>query len=114
MIHTESTKIRHFLAIADFYIRLGQPQIYEVEPYVDENYRPDAYTLVTGEPIIVEIQRSHISYKRMQEKIDNFADTFRRGKHNARMLWIVSDEEYRVRIPAGFQVEQISLTEGVS
>lgn len=112
LIHPESSKTRHFLAIADFYIRIGQPEKYEVEPYFDDEYRPDAYTVLAGEPILVEIQRSHISHKTMQGKVDGFVRTFQEGKHAARKLWIVSDETFRVTSPDDFTVEQIRLRAG--
>jgi len=112
LIHTESSKVRHFLAIADFYIQIGQPDIYEVEPYITDEYRPDVYARIS-EPVIIEIQRSHVSHKRMQEKVDQFVETYRAGKHDAKTLWIVSDEQYRVKCPDGFKVETHQLKEGV-
>lgn len=108
LIHTESTKLRHFLAIADFYIRLGKPEVYQVEPDIDPSYRPDAYTRLP-DPVVVEVQRSYISNRKMQEKIDNFADTFVRGKHDAKTLWIVTDTKFTVKLPRGFNIEFLPL-----
>ena len=109
IIHTESSKIRHYLAIADLYIRLGKPPIYEIEPQVDPEYVPDVYTRL-HEPIIVEIQRSYISHKKMQSKVDGFVRTFKLGKHDARTLWIVTDLDFKVSVPEGFKVEKVALT----
>lgn len=107
LIHPESSKIRHFLAIADFYIQAGKPEIYEVEPTIAEEYRPDAYMRL-GEPIIVEVQRTRISVKRMQDKVDWFAKTHKQGKHDAKSLWIVTDVPYPISIPIGYKVKQIA------
>jgi len=49
----------------------------------------------------------------MQEKVDQFVETYRAGKHDAKTLWIVSDEQYRVKCPDGFKVETHQLKEGV-
>jgi hypothetical protein len=113
LIHTESAKIRHFLAIADFYIRLGCPEIYEVEPQFDAEYIPDAYTRLgpNGEAILIEVQRSHISHKQMQKKIDGFVKTYKLGKHDARTMYLVTDENFRFAVPEGFRVERIALKE---
>lgn len=111
LIHTESAKIRHFLAIANFYIDIGCPEIYEVEPQIDPEYIPDAYTRVGGTPILVEIQRSYISHKKMQQKIDSWIRTYREGKHDARTLWLVCDLQFRVSVPEGFTLELKKLGE---
>lgn len=106
LIHTESTKIRHYLAIAQFYIDIGKPEIYEIEPNFDRDYVPDVYTRIAGTPILIEIQRSHSSNRKMQAKVDGFVRTYREGKHDAKTLWIVSDEQYRLTVPSGFTVQQ--------
>lgn len=110
MIHTESSKIRHYLAIADVYIRRGKPNVFEVEPYFDDKYRPDAY-MRNPSPVLVEVQRSYISHKKMQDKVDGFVRTYREGKHDAKTLWIVSDDEFKVRWPEGFEVFKLPLTQ---
>lgn len=112
IIHTESSKIRHYLAIADFYIQIGCPEIYEVEPQIAEDYVPDAYTRIDGTPILVEIQRSYISNRKMQNKIDSWVRTYREGKHDARTLWVVSDLPFKVQVPNGFVLEFKELAKG--
>lgn len=113
MIHTESSKIRHFLAIADVYIRENMPTIFEVEPYFDEKYRPDIY-MRHPNPIVVEVQRTHTSNRKMQEKVDSFARTYREKKHDAKIMWIVTDENFRITIPEGFEIYRVPLKKGVS
>lgn len=106
--HPESQNIRHFLGIAEIYLYLGQPSVFEVEPQVNANYRPDAYVRCE-EPMIVEYQRSKITIKKMQEKIDLFAKSCQNGEHDAKTLWVVSDITYNVTTPKGFQLIQSSL-----
>ena len=107
IIHPESAKIRHYLAIAQFFIDIGQPEIYEIEPQFDREYVPDVYTRIDGVPIMVEIQRSHCSHRKMQGKVNGFVRTYLEGKHDAKTLWIVSNERYRLTVPEGFTVKQI-------
>jgi competence CoiA-like predicted nuclease len=111
IIHPNSTRTNHFLAITDFYIRIGQPTIYEVEPDLKHDYRPDAYTVLKNEHIAVEVQLSHTSNKKMQEKVDGFIDSHKKGKHAARKLWLVTDRPFKYKVTDGYQVEVIPLTE---
>jgi hypothetical protein len=111
IIHPNSTRTNHFLAIADFFIRIGQPDIYEVEPDLKHNYRPDAYTILNQEQVAIEIQLSHVSNKKIQEKIEGFVDSFKKGKHQAKRLWLVTDRPFKYTVPSGFIVETIALTE---
>src|SRR5690625_1287432 len=83
IIHPESQNIRHFLGIADIYMNLEKPEIFEVEPGVSEGYRPDIYTRIP-DPTIIEFQRSVISRKRMQQKVDAFVDAHLQGLHDAK------------------------------
>jgi hypothetical protein len=87
--------------------------VYEVEPNIDETYRPDAYTRLKNEqPALVEVQRSHVSNKIMQGKVDGWVDTFRRGKHDARTLIIVGKEKWTLRAPEDMQILYAELKEG--
>jgi hypothetical protein len=107
IIHPQSNKINHFLGIVDLYIKLGQPKIFEVEPVINDEYRPDAYfRLSDGTPVLIELQRTLVSTKRMQEKVEAFAKAFLKKQHDAKTLWIVADTEYRIKVPAGFSVVQ--------
>lgn len=109
LIHPRGSKTEHFLAIADLYIALDQPKIYEVEPTISEDYRPDAYARLDV-PVIVEVQRSTISSKKMQEKVDLFVKSASRKQHDARTLWIIADRPYTVKAPSGFQIVQRSMS----
>lgn len=104
IIHPNSTRTKHFLAIADFYIRIGRPSYYEVEPDFDE-YRPDVYMMRDRKMISVEVQLTHISTNKMQNKVDNWANTYIKGLHQSKKLWIVTDVLYNLEVPEGFEVE---------
>jgi hypothetical protein len=111
IIHPNSTRTNHFLAITDFYIRIGQPDIYEVEPDIKHDYRPDAYTIIKGEHICIEIQLSHKSNKVIQEKINGFVSSHKTNKHQARKMWLVTDRPFKFTVPIGYDVDIIPLTE---
>lgn len=108
LIHPESQNVRHFVGIAELYLQLGKPKIYEVEPQVNDHYRPDIYTHAVA-PTVIEYQRSRISQKRMQVKVDLFVESFRAGDHDARKLWVLSDTPYDLKIPQDFQLIQSPL-----
>jgi len=112
VIHPQSPKIPHHLALADLYIQIGQPKIYEIEPKINDDYVPDVYTRLDT-PIIVELQRTVISQKKMQAKVEAFVDSFYRKQHDARTLWIVSDYVYNVKVPEGFNIVQKPILEAV-
>lgn len=105
IIHPESQNCRHFLGIVDLYISLGKPEVFYVEPVCSSDYRPDVYCRVEH-PLVIEYQRSKITIKSMQEKINNFAKAYTRGEHDAKTLWIMSDITYNVKTPEGFKVIQ--------
>lgn len=113
VIHPQSPRIQHHLAVADLYIQLGQPKVYEIEPIINDEYRPDAYTRLDGEPVLIELQRTVISAKKMQAKVDAFAESFVRKQHDAKTLWIVSDYVYQVKAPTGFTVAQKPILDAV-
>lgn len=110
IIHPESQNIRHFLGIADIFIQLNKPEIFEVEPVVSGTYRPDIYCRLP-EATIIEFQRSTISLKRMQKKIDDFLDSHIRKLHDAKTLWVMSDTKYNISLPPGYTLIQSSLYE---
>jgi uncharacterized protein (DUF1499 family) len=105
MIHTQSSKTQHFLSLVDVYIDLGQPNIYQIEPQINQEYRPDVYARLP-EPTIIEVQRSYISHKKMQEKLNMFVDSSIRRQHDSNILWIISTREYKLKVPSGFTVIQ--------
>jgi competence CoiA-like predicted nuclease len=104
MIHPNSTRTKHFLAIADFYDRIGKPQTYIVEPNLKYDYRPDVYMEYKGEHVVVEIQLTHISTKRMQEKVDMWISGYGE-KHHAKIMWVVTDVLYKLEVPSGFDIQ---------
>lgn len=107
IIPKQSSRTQHFLEIADLYLALNQPKIFEVEPDVSEYYRPDVYLRVDSDvPVCVEVQRSVISNAKMQEKVDGFVQAFKQKKHDAKTLWIVANKTYDVSIPSGFRIVQ--------
>jgi hypothetical protein len=108
LIHLRSASTDHFLGLVDLYIALGQPQVYTVEPQITEEYRPDAYTRLPA-PVLIELQRSTISSKKMQQKVDQFVKSSQEKKHDARTLLIVTDRPYSIKVPSGFNVVQRSM-----
>lgn len=111
LIHTESSKTRHFLAIADTFIRFGQPRHFDVEPIFDDKYRPDAYATIRGKKVIIEVQRSHTSNKKMQDKVNGFVRTHREGKHEATAMYVVTDENFKISAPDGYNLYKVPLTQ---
>lgn len=109
LIHPKGTKIDHYLKIVDFYIHTGCPPHFIPEPNW-KNYKPDVYMKDSkGNNICVEIQLTHISSKKMQKKVDEFASTH--GKeHDAKVMLLVSSVEYpKVEVPKGFNVITIPM-----
>lgn len=87
----------------DLYLQLGKPKQYVVEPEIRGfDYRPDVATIMDGEPILIEYQRSHTSNKEMQKKVNGFAQSF--PAHGCRTLWIVTDRKFKIEEPKGYQV----------
>lgn len=106
-IHHQSSKLEHYLGLADLYIQYGQPEVFEVEPNICEEYRPDVYMVKDGKHIIIEYQRTFITAKKMQDKIDRFVASYNQGKHQCTTLWIVSGIEYRhIACPSHFNIIQ--------
>jgi hypothetical protein len=111
LMHTESSKRQHALAVVDTYIKLGKPNHFDVEPNFDAKYRPDAYTTLRGKKVVIEVQRSHISNKKMQDKVDGFVRTHREGKHEACIMYVVTDENFSISAPEGYNLYKVPLTQ---
>ncbi|MMZ47345.1 hypothetical protein D1872_89890 [compost metagenome] len=111
-IHHQSSKLEHFLGLADLYIRFGMPEVFEVEPDICPEYRPDAYMVLNGKHVIIEYQRTIISHNRMQAKLDAFFSSYAQGRHSCRELWIVTGFKYKVIAPSSFTVRQIEKAPG--
>jgi hypothetical protein len=110
MINYQSPKLKHFLGLVDIYISLDQPEIYEVEPQITDDYRPDVYTRLDDScPTIIEYQRSTISNKKFQAKVDLFVQAYKMQKHDAKRLLIYTDTQYRLTAPIGFEIVQRKL-----
>ncbi|WHY77305.1 replication-relaxation family protein [Neobacillus sp. WH10] len=79
-IKKDSTKIPHFLKIAEFYkslIKYESPKYFIVEPKYGKGYmEPDAFMLWKRGPFFVEIQRSIYSDKVMEEKVKRYEDYY--------------------------------------
>jgi hypothetical protein len=79
-IKKDSTKIPHFLKIAEFYKSLmtyERPESFIVEPKYGKGYmEPDAFMLWKRGPFFVEIQRSVYSDKVMKEKVSRYEQYF--------------------------------------
>lgn len=77
-IKKDSSKIPHFLKIAEFYsdlLKFESPRTFMVEPKYGkkgEYMEPDAFMLWKSAPFFVEIQRSIYSEKVMNEKVQRY------------------------------------------
>ncbi|MEK5415088.1 hypothetical protein [Paenibacillus sp. FSL L8-0708] len=79
-IKKDSTKIPHFLMIADFYKQIAQiekPRVFIVEPKYSKGMpEPDIFMVWKGMAWHVEIQRSLYSEKQMKEKLIRYDHYF--------------------------------------
>lgn len=104
LIHPRTVKIDHYLKIVDFYISMNCPEKFLPEPTLGE-YKPDVYFIDgKGKHVCVEIQLTPITKKKMQKKLDQFVSSHHQRKHDAYILLIVSDKEYTLDCPQGFNV----------
>lgn len=101
---SDSSKIPHFKAIADFYISISKimkPTVFEVEPKVAGKgaIEADIYMEWNNTAFFVEIQRSRYTTKVMQKKIDLYKNYLASGDWKERtskfpLIWIQSEGEY--------------------
>ena len=106
LIHTQSAKLKHYLGLVDIYLTLDKPEVYEIEPYFSADYRPDVRTKLLDTSVLIEYQRSIVSNKKMQDKVDAFVTTNKQGLHDAKSLLIVTDYRYDLIMPTGYEVIQ--------
>lgn len=107
LIPPSSGRIEHFLGIADVYLSLGMPPTFVVEPDLSKAYKPDAYVKTEkGAIAVIEYQRSRISNTKMQEKLDQFVDAFKKKEHSVKTVIIYAYKPYDVKVPEGFQLLQ--------
>ena len=111
-MHHQSSKLEHFLGLADIYLQFGKPVTFEIEPDICEAYRPDAYMVFKDRHILIEYQRTTISQKKMQDKVNRFMEAYTQGRHKCRELCIVSNYKYNVTHPKGFAVHQLQKDPG--
>lgn len=111
-MHHTSSKLEHFLGLADLYLQLGRPSVFNIEPQISDEYRPDAYMVKDGSHAVLEYQRTLISQKRMQDKVDRFVNAYAAGKHRCRIMLIASNVKYKVTAPTGFTVRNIEKAPG--
>jgi hypothetical protein len=106
IIHPRSTRINHFLKIADLYIELGKPNHYDVEPPFN-NYRPDVYATIGEISVCIEVQLTRVAKRKIQSKVDRFVRSYYLGEHKARVIWIYTEKTYDLKAPNGiFTVKQ--------
>ena len=112
-IKKDSTKIPHFLKIAEFYrdiCKIEKPKKFVVEPrYGINNVAPDVFMIWKGMPWHVEIQRTVYSPKQMGEKLEKYDRHFlgETWKTEAWQpaerkiypyLWIIGEGSYNIGI----------------
>lgn len=81
--------------------------MFNIEPQISNEYRPDAYMVKDGNHAILEYQRTLVSQKRMQDKVDRFVSAYAAGKHRCRVMLIVSNTKYDVKAPSNFAIRNI-------
>lgn len=99
--------------MADLYLQFGKPDVFEIEPDICPEYRPDVYMVLDDRHIVIEYQRTVISQSRMQAKLDAFFRSHIQGRHDSRELWIVSGGfKYKVVSPSDYTIRQIEKAPG--
>lgn len=107
-IHHKSNKIDHHLKIVDYYIALGSPPNFIIEPSLGE-YEPDIFMKDrTQRSICVEIQLTRIANKKMQDKVDVFIKEYNK-EHDSKVFVVVSDTKYKLKVPSGFSLKYYKL-----
>lgn len=110
-IKKDSSKIKHFLAIIDFYKQIRkyqEPRLLKIEPKYKKDYmEPDIFMIWQKAPFFVEIQCSIYSEKVMKAKLKRYQDYFYSEEWKKELwqpkekkvfpyLWIVTDTRYNV------------------
>lgn len=104
VLHHRSIKIEHHLKIVDFFIHMGCPKVFHVEPNY-KTYKPDVYMHNhTGIPVCVEVQLTPISHKRMESKTIEFMTSHKKKEHDSIVLLLVSDKEYNIKLPPPYNM----------
>jgi hypothetical protein len=126
-IKKDSTKIPHFLSIAEFYRetkRHGDHRVFEVEPKLGGKGlpEPDVFMIWKGMPWFVEVQRSVYNEKQWQEKMNRYEAYYLGGdwkeaewqpeKKRFPYVWIIG--KGRAGLQQSFKVVHGSVEEMVS
>lgn len=94
-IKKDSFKIPHFLEIIKVYrdmIKIKQPALFAVEPKYGKYMEPDIFTIWNGAPIWIEVQRSTLSSKAIEEKIERYESYYYSSKWTDE-LWQPRDKD---------------------
>lgn len=104
-IHHKSNKIDHHLKIVDYYIALGCPKNFIIEPLLGE-YEPDIFMKDTSQrSICVEIQLTKVANKKIQDKINLFVKEYN-VNHDSKTIYLITNSRYNVTAPNGFMLKQ--------
>ncbi|WP_424766282.1 replication-relaxation family protein [Paenibacillus sp. sgz302251] len=129
-IKKDSSKIGHFLAIAEFYREIRKheaPTMFEVEPKLGSKGlpEPDVFTTWKRTPFFVEIQNSRFSSSVMQAKMKRYEAYYAsgiweqaswqppQGKKLFPFVWIIGEGRYDVGKPS-FKVLQGTVEQIIS
>ena len=109
-VKKESQKVKHYLAIVDFYIELckfQEPTVFQVEQRYGSNFmQPDIFMVWNNNKFFVEIQRSRYTSEIMEEKLKRYINYFKfKGWYwescenmnpNSPSIWIISKSPYHL------------------
>src|SRR5690606_33003919 len=96
-IKKDSSKLNHFLAIADFYCEINKharPVRFDVEPKLGgKGYpEPDVFMIWRNTPFFIEVQQSVYSSKQWQEKLNRYERYYNTGEWQ-RLDWQPKDKK---------------------
>lgn len=124
ILKKNSQKIKHYLAIVDFYIgvcKYEYPTIFEVEKRYSPGYvQPDIFMIWQGRLFFVEVQLSRYSSKVMKEKLNRYVNYFKSESwehkkikfdlNTSPVIWIISKNPYAIKND-NLQIIQTSSTD---
>ncbi|MBM7655873.1 replication-relaxation family protein [Neobacillus cucumis] len=97
IIKVTSQKVKHYLAIADFYIsvcRYLKPSVFRVEPRFGTDFmQPDIFMILNNTPVFVEIQNSVYSARVMAEKFNRYLYYYQ-SKEWIKEEWYLNQEPH--------------------
>ncbi|MEB9553501.1 replication-relaxation family protein [Bacillus cereus] len=121
ILKKNSQKIKHYLAIVDFYVDICKhecPSVFEVEKRYGPGYvQPDIFMVWQGRIFFVEIQLSRYSSELMKEKLNRYVNYFKSepwycktiefNLNTSPFVWIISKKPYVIN-DAKLQIIQTS------